>query len=102
MRITRLKVGCRTYRVERWPEKEADDDGARGDCNYRKGRIRVADGYKPSAQAETIIHECLHAILKDAGMADHEEALVERLAPRLAAFMADNPDEVRELLRMLK
>ena len=106
MRITSVKVGGRVYRVDLWPFKAAEDDGARGDFNYRTGVIRVADEYAPGAQAETFIHECLHALFKDSSVDfsndDEEERIVEKLAPRLAAFFADNPDQVRELLRMLK
>lgn len=105
MRIASVKIGATRYSVEVWDHKEADEAGACGDCSLRLARIRVADGYHRFAQAETFIHEVVHAILADIGVAqpeEDEEKMVRRLSPRLAAFMADNPDAVRELLRMLK
>ena len=102
--IEYLKIGYRRYRVESLDADEARRVGRYGDWDEEHGLIRVADGRRSDHQAETIIHEALHAIVHDmgAGLADEEnETLVTRLTPRLTAFLADNPDEVRELLGML-
>lgn len=105
MRITAVKIGARTFAVDLWPFQDAEDEGARGDFNYRTGRIRIADGYAPSAQVETLLHEIIHALLKDSALDfsndAEEERIVERLSPRLAAFLVDNPDVVREIMAML-
>lgn len=105
MRIAAVKVGGRVLRVESWAFALAEDDNARGDFNHRTGLIRVAEGYTPDVRAEVLLHEVLHALVKDAAVAfpthEDEERVVEQLAPRLAAFFRDNPATVRELLVML-
>ena len=104
MKITALKVGGRTFTVQSWKFKDAEDEEARGMVNTRTGVIRIAEEYATDKTAETIIHEALHAIFSDIGLDwshDDEEKMVTRLSPRLTAFIADNPAAIRELLRML-
>lgn len=55
-------------------------------------------------QAETLVHEILHGCIEDSGISlpeKKEERLIRALSPRLAAFMADNKDVVREILKAL-
>lgn len=102
--VKSLKIGARRFTVVDWAHHEANDENARGDCNTRTGVIRISDGYPPDVRAEAIIHEIMHAIICEAGVdMDHdaEEAMVARLAPWVAAVLADNENAVHELLDML-
>ena len=103
--ISRLKIGYRLYGVE-WPEDGGmDDDNRWGECDKRRGMIRVSSLQRPpDALAETLVHEILHALIYDAGTEwddDMEEQVVRLLSPRLAAFIRDNPTAVGEIARML-
>ena len=86
-------------------KESADELNRWGDCNSELGRIRIYTGERPAdAVAEVLIHEVLHALFRDTGLQwddDDEERFVEHFSPRLAAFMADNPDAIRALLDML-
>lgn len=104
MNITELKVGYRRYEVGTMPASEANDEARHGDINHRIGRIRISGDLPPVRAAFTLIHETLHALFEDIGLdwpREEEERMVERLTPRLAAFLADNPEQVRELLAVL-
>lgn len=102
--IDSLKIGYRRYRVVPWDEGDAAENGRLGEISHRSGEIRVADSRPIETQAETIVHEVLHALMHDSGADwtnDDEENIVRWLTPRLTAFLADNPDQVREILDML-
>lgn len=103
--IEALKVGYRTYSVESMDPQVADDEGRWGDINHRLGRIRIQDALPAPRYAFTLVHEVLHALFQDVGLDwshEDEEKMVERLTPRLCAFLTDNPDQVRTLLGMLQ
>jgi len=102
--ITSLKVGARIYAVTPTPAIVLADDGHEADVCHRTSVIRIPADAEPRALATLLLHETLHVLLDDAGVAlprKDEERIVTALAPRLAAFLADNPDAVRELLAML-
>lgn len=104
MQITSLKIGPRTYSVHEVP-RDILPDRAVGEFCVFDGKILIAEDNVKDFKAEILIHEVLHALFFDAGLlldADREETLVQALSPRLAAFLGDNPNEVRELLRRLK
>jgi hypothetical protein len=106
MKITSLKIGARRFRVQPWAFDDAQDDGdSNGKMLLRPGVLLIAEGHPNDSTADTIVHETLHAILGEMGMGwshEDEERFVALFSPRLTAFLADNPDAVRELLRMLK
>lgn len=102
--IHSLKIGYRWYHVEPMDPEEAGDEGRWGDINHRLGRIRVQETLPAPRAAFTLVHEALHALLHDAGLDwsdEDEEKMVERLTPRLCAFLADNPTQVEHLVEML-
>lgn len=63
MRIAKLKIGGRSFRVEPWKFEDATNDDARGDTIIRTGLIRIAEGYADDITAETVIHEALHVLI---------------------------------------
>lgn len=73
-----------------------------GHCDRQKQRILLDTTGHPQIVAETLVHELLHALTQIAGLADewnddHEEEVVNRLAPLLALTIARNPDLVAVL-----
>ena len=105
MKIKAIKVGAHRYAVE-VDSPHLTEDGDWAQHSGRRRRLDVDTRDRPaSAVAEDLVHEIVHALFLDAGSdidRDEEEAICTMLGPRLTAFLADNPDAVRELLRMLK
>lgn len=102
--IDALKIGYRTYRLETIDSSAEADNGRTAHVNHRTGVIRLANDQPPARTAFLIVHEALHAMFEDTGIqweAADEEKMVERLTPRLCALLADNPDGVREIVRVL-
>lgn len=103
--IQAIKVGAHTIPVVAVNDATLIDDDAQADYDTRRLAIRVEVWERPpSAIVEKLLHECIHAWCDDAGRPfpeKIEERVATVLAPRLAAFLADNPEQVRELLRML-
>ena len=101
----RVKVGHRQLKVEFYGNADVEDDGHWGDYARRTGIIRIsAHGRPEDAQAETLIHEVLHALIESSGVewdGDQEEDTCRTLAPRLAAFIRDNREVVDRLQAML-
>ena len=85
-----IKVDHRSIRVE--GILQADHDH-RGMFNEPEGTIEVATDQPPAEQAETLIHELLHAIWSSRHMKARltEESAVTQLASGLATVLRDNP-----------
>ena len=102
MNIKALRVGARRYVVGQ--ARRVDDKAAEVDPDAEY--IVISPRLSVGAAAEYILHESLHAMLDNAGIDIDEnevteEMVVSALAPRLAAFLADNESAVHELLDML-
>lgn len=105
MKIKTLKIGARRYSVKAIPSEDMDDSRTIGQIGLYTGKILIDETHMPSSQAEVLIHEVLHGIFLDSGARlprKKEEKLVRLLSPRITAFLADNPAEIRHLLQMLK
>ena len=105
MRISSLRIGAKVYTVEPTSPAELADEGRQADVCHRTATIRVVTEGASQHLASLVIHESLHAIFDDSGIEiprDEEERFVSILTPRLTAFLADNPEQVRELIRMLR
>jgi hypothetical protein len=112
-----VRIGARTWKVRWYPHnkwlEEKLDEGNKGltevansNIYLRTSRLYSDSGvevqYDWQSLAETFLHECLHAMLWDTsldryprspqGKWDQEEYTVVQLAPRLQAFLLDNPD----------
>jgi hypothetical protein len=111
MRTTKpydLKVGYKNY-ILRFADK-LPGDKTMGDCtypsqhNHTKGVIRIIKGLEPVEKGNTILHEILHAIFMDKGL-ELEDKLEERIvlatANGLVAFIRDNPEFAKQLLKLL-
>jgi hypothetical protein len=104
VKTKKVKVGGRIFKLQETPLQQLNDEDRMGDMTA-VGVIRYADSIPGDFQAEIIIHEILHALIYDSHMdisVKAEERLVLPLAPRLAAFMRDNPAFMAELAKLLK
>lgn len=71
-----------------------DDIGAMGLCYTTQGKIEVQEGQHPVEEADTVLHEILHAIhfLMDIGLSSKtEESVVRKTATALTQVLLDNP-----------
>lgn len=105
MKIKSLKIGCHRYSVAAIDPEQMDDVNTIGQIGLYTGQIVIDDSHSRQSQAQVLVHEIFHALFFDAGhpvRRKKEEKLIRTLSPRLTAFLADNPTEVRELLKMLK
>jgi hypothetical protein len=86
-----IKVGHRNLSVVLVEDDTLGD--ARGDFHNYRARIRVSNALIPADQAETMLHEILHACwsVGSAIPSQYEEIAVEMLAGGLAQIWADNP-----------
>lgn len=95
-RPRKLKVLGRTYtvRARRLPDAFGQCDGEDGVIDIDPKRCA-----EPFIAQDTLLHEALHAILRQQGHAydEHEERLVGALATGLVAVMHDNPKLVEYL-----
>mgnify|MGYP003133137440 FL=1 len=91
-----IKIGYVDYDFEIWPDKFASTEKAQGEFFEEDDKI----GLKGSAiytnkGVNTVIHEILHAIVYQYGMAedlkDIEEKVVNTTANALSAVFNDNP-----------
>ena len=63
------------------------------------------NGYAPSTQADTVLHELIHSVMGNACMANlfpkyDEEALVRLLTPGILSLICDNPKLIRAIQRL--
>lgn len=104
---TKLKVGPFTYLVT--SSQAAIDAACRtegadlfGHTDFATLRIAIAPDTHPARQQETLLHEVLHTLTRQAGIvnelsATDEERLVTRLAPILLDTLRRNPTLVAYL-----
>ena len=70
---------------------DPDDDGGMGLCVAATATILVRSSMKPALKRVTLLHECLHAILFNAGMPEHCEEDLDALAHGLVDAFERNP-----------
>ena len=90
----RIKVGHRHYVVQPLPEdrRKALD----GLCHLHTGVIELNPDNPPQVQAETLLHELLHAVWEAGGVTRvgrrDEETVVSLLSLGLERVMVDSPE----------
>lgn len=97
----RLRIGPATWRVRTAPI----DPDKLGVTRTAKHRIHLSPAQDASSRRDTLLHECLHAIFYESGLAsvlavsdDDEERFIRLLTPWLLALLRDNPRLVIFLL----
>ncbi|ATS93376.1 hypothetical protein HOS41_gp15 [Ralstonia phage DU_RP_I] len=71
-----------------------DLDGDLGYCEPTKCKIEIENGQHPVEEADTVLHEVLHAVfyLMDIGLsAEEEEHVVRKVVTGLTQVFQDNP-----------
>lgn len=69
------------YRV-----RKVDKNNSSGECNFQRNIIKIKSGQQKTAEAETILHEVLHAL--DPNLS---EVRVHAFAAQLHQVLRDNP-----------
>lgn len=89
--IRRLKIGYQTYSFQAHTEL----DGVSGDCDCDAAIIRYDATEKGLRHANTLLHECLHALwdqMVEGFDEETEERIVAALANGLTMLLVDNPE----------
>lgn len=95
LRPKQIRVNGKTYKIlfnEKNPLVEYDNHGH---CDNTKHIIHIEGEQVPSEEADTLIHEVLHAVWYQMTLTDIDDAVEERivraLGTGLAGLFADNP-----------
>tara|TARA_B100001996_G_scaffold133032_1_gene101242 strand:- start:434 stop:793 length:360 start_codon:yes stop_codon:yes gene_type:complete len=90
-----IKIGYTDYQFEIWPDSFSSTEKAQGEFFEEDEKIGLkGSAIKSSRGVNTLIHEILHAIVYQYGMAedlkDVEEKVVNTTANALSATFKDN------------
>ena len=102
---TSIKIGYRDYKLEKWKQTVASANDAHGQFFAKEGIIGYTEEEKGVSHANTIIHECLHAIIYQWNMdleEKVEELVVSGLANGLTTIFVDNPELMDYLKTKIK
>ena len=80
----KVKILGHTYKFYRVPKVGRANNS--GECDFTKNIIRIKEGMEKTAEAETILHEVLHAL--DPNLS---EVRVHAFAAQLHQVLRDNP-----------
>lgn len=97
-----LRIMGREYTVN-YEDVLDEEDDLLGLCENSETEITIKDGQVPVEEADTIIHESLHALfyLLDMGLSlKKEEAIVRPLATGILQVFLDNPEFLKYLLKV--
>ena len=90
----KIKVGYRSYKLEEWKQTVASANEAQGQFFAKEGIIGYTTEEKGVSHANTLLHECMHAIIYQWSMElddKVEELVVNGLANGLTTVFVDNP-----------
>lgn len=96
MTVDNLRILGRSWTVV-WVDDLADNFG---ECDQEQGSIEIVDGLDSYMDRTTLLHEVMHAILRQQGRyyCKAEEEYVTALANGLVTVLDDNP-KLRKYLR---
>ena len=101
----KIKIGYREYKLEEWKQTVASAIEAQGQFFAKEGIIGYTAEEKGVSHANTLIHECLHAIIYQWSMElddKVEELVVNGLANGLTTILVDNPKLIDYLKEKIK
>ena len=90
----KIKIGYRDYKLEEWKQTVASANEAQGQFFAKEGIIGYTAEEKGVSHANTLLHECLNAIIYQWNMElddKVEELVVNGLANGLTTIFVDNP-----------
>ena len=102
--VTSLRIGYRCYTLTEWTQADVATTSSHGQCNTQQGSIYVCTDDHPLTVLDTLLHEILHAIWHEYGLADREpeEHAVLMLATGLTQVLYDNPKLAADIVRLRK
>ncbi len=90
-----IKIISQEYQVKEMPELEKRQGDFLGLCRNSELEIFIDERWKDQVQANTLLHEILHAVAHQMGKlgldGKAEERVVETMANGLCAVIRDNP-----------
>jgi hypothetical protein len=99
----RIKVVSTDYKIELLPQHECETYSVAGTCHStpQDPKIKIAKHKEPTALADTVLHELLHACWTTMNLdtREEEERAVSALATALIAVLRDNKKFSRWLLK---
>lgn len=107
-RKSEVKIGYRDYVII---FRKKIPGNLLGDCDktffhdYEKGRISIKKGLNDVEKANTVLHECMHAIFTERALKfsdDTEEKIVNAMTNGIIDFIRDNPRFFVRWLKLLK
>jgi len=96
--IKKIKIGYRHYDLEFHAASHELEPGYVGLHQTMKQKILIAEGITPVKQANTLLHEILHAVCTEYEIFEDQEAeerTVSCLANGLSQFIQDNPKTLK-------
>lgn len=84
-----------------WSIVLEEPDGAWGDTNFEKLRIRVSPNIEPAAQRETLLHELMHACHLSNGVESDKQTDPETVISAVSATLSDTLQRNPGLIRYL-
>jgi len=107
MKNQKIKIGARIYNISIETSEEnsvfKEHEDAYGYIEYPTSEIHIRSNLEKTFQKEILIHEILHGLLDNTGIAEiNTDKITEALAPRIYAFLVDNPDFQKKLLQFEK
>ena len=93
-RPEKIKIGYRDYKLEEWKQTVASANEAQGQFFAKEGIIGYTAEETGVSHANTLLHECMHAIIYQWNMEldeKTEESVVNCLANGLTTIFVDNP-----------
>jgi len=100
VRPRRVRVLGKRYDISYLPEEQLPD--VYGLCHRGEQRIDIRDGLPECEEADTVLHELLHAVLYGMGVQlpeATEEKFVLAAASGLIGVLQDNPQFARWLIK---
>jgi hypothetical protein len=100
--MRKVRVGHRDFAIEPFPT--GFGERLFGETDYNTLTIRVHQDLAPSVRSSTLLHEILHVIYDEYGLAkdDTKERVVTMMSNGLCQVLRDNPDVVSFILGGLK
>ena len=90
----KIKIGYKNYKLEEWKQTVASANEAQGQFFAKEGIIGYTAEETGVSHANTLLHECMHAIIYQWNMEldeKTEESVVNGLANGLTTIFVDNP-----------
>ncbi len=96
----KLEIAGKAFELARVPARQLDD--CNGQVDLDALRIEIASGLHPDKEADTVLHEVLHALWDAYGLRekkDSEERIVTALAAGLLNVLKANNNTMPQFMR---